>query len=79
MYVLAKLKPRAETTDTLLLFTSNSEVALEEILLSIFDNIYDKEMEWAIREEYHKTDDILKWCIKRMEVYQIVRVPFLEE
>ena len=47
MYVLAKLKPRAETTDTLLLFTSNSEIALEEILLSIFDDVYDKQSVFA--------------------------------
>ena len=79
MYVLAKLNPRAETTDTLLLFASNSRGLLEEIVLSAFDEIYDAEMKWAHKEDYHNLDSILKWCIKRMEVFQIVEVPFLGE
>ena len=77
MYILVKQEPRAETIDTLLLFASPKREILEEIILSLFDELYEHELEWAHREDYHKFDDLLKWCIQRMECYQIVEVPFL--
>ena len=45
MYILYELVPRANTTDTLLYCASDSYEALQEILLSIFDNMVEKEME----------------------------------
>ena len=44
MYILYKLQPRAETTDTILLFAAKDRNSLEEILLSIYDELIDKEM-----------------------------------
>jgi hypothetical protein len=84
MYILYKLQPRAETTDTLLLFTAKNRNSLEEILLSIYDELVDKEIEWAetelyMREETIDMDSLRKWCSDRMQSYGIVWVPELED
>jgi len=79
MYVLVKQEKRAETTDTILFYASNSHEALEEILLSIFDALYEHECEWADKEEYENPDTILSWCISRMSCYHIIKVMYLKD
>lgn len=79
MYVLIKQENRAETTDTILILASNNYTILEEIMLSLFDELLAHEMEWAKREEYDNERAVLEWCISRMRCYQIIRVMYLED
>lgn len=79
MYVLVKQGPRAETTDTLIFYVSDSKEALEEIVLSLFDDLYEKDLAWADREGYTDLEGIRKWCMNKMKRYKILEVPFLED
>ena len=84
MYILYKLQPRAETTDTILLFAAKNRNSLEEILLSIYDELIDKEMKWAetelyMNEETINIDSLREWCSNRLKSYSIVWVPELED
>lgn len=84
MYILYKLQPRAETTDTILLFAAKDRNSLEEILLSIYDEFIDKEMKWAEKELYMNEetiniDSLREWCNNRLKSYGIVWVPELED
>ena len=84
MYILYKLQPRAETTDTILLFAAKDRNSLEEILLSIYDELIDKEMKWAetelyMNEETVNINSLREWCSKRLKSYGIVWVPELED
>lgn len=79
MYVLVKQEPRAETTDTLIFYVSDSKEALEEIVLSLFDELYEKDLAWADREGYTDLEGIRKWGIDKMKRYKILEVPFLED
>ena len=84
MYILYKLQPRAETTDTILLFAAKNRNSLEEILLSIYDELIDKEMKWAetelyMNEETINIDSLREWCSNRLKSYDIVWVPELED
>ncbi len=78
MYILYKTERRAETTDTILFFAAQDYTILEEILLSLFDELYEKELKWAEKEEEDNYHGILKWCIKRMKCYQIINIPYIE-
>ena len=84
MYILYKLQPRTETTDTILLFAAKNRNSLEEILLSIYDELIDKEMKWAetelyMNEETINIDSLREWCSNRLKSYGIVWVPELED
>ena len=84
MYILYKLQPRAETTDTILLYSAKDRNSLEEILLSMYDELVDKEMQLAetelyMNEEIINIDSLRKWCSDRMRPYGIVWVPELED
>ena len=84
MYILYKLQPRAETTDTILLFAAKDRNSLEEILLSIYDELIDKEMKWAetelyMNEETININSLREWCSNRLKSYRIVWVPELED
>lgn len=86
MYILYELRNRAETTDTLLYCASKDYEDLQEILLSMFDEMVSKETEWAKREVYQSDDENLidfdslhKWCIERMRPYEIIWIPYLED
>ena len=79
MYVLVKQEPRAETVDTILFYASNSHEVLEEVLLSLFDELYAHELAWADREGYENTSSLLRWCINRMECYKIINIAYLED
>ena len=77
MYILYKLQPRAETTDTILLFAAKDRNSLEEILLSIYDELIDKEMKQAetelyMNEETINIDSLREWCSNRLKSYGIV-------
>ena len=79
MYVLIKQEPRAETIDTILFYAANSHEVLEEILLSLFDELYAHELAWADREGYEDTKSLLPWCINRMDCYKIIKIAYLED
>lgn len=84
MYILYKLQPRAETTDTILLFAAKDRNSLEEILLSIYDELIDKEMKWAetelyMNEETININSLREWCSNRLKSYDIVWIPELED
>ena len=84
MYILYKLQPRAETTDTILLYSAKDHSSLEEILLSMYDELVDREIEWAktelyMHEEIIDMDSLRKWCSNRLKSYDIVWVPELED
>jgi len=84
MYILYKLQPRAETTDTLIIYASKNRAVLEEIILSIFDTLFDKELDLAHREcMFSDTDfdltNLTHWCIGQTRSYGIVWVPELED
>ena len=84
MYILYKTEKHAETTDTLLFYAAENREILEEVMLSLFDELVEKEIEWATRECNMNEGDIniyslMKWCIDRMEPYNIVWVPELKE
>lgn len=83
MYILYKLQPRANTTDTVLFAVADNPELLEEYLLSIFDEMVEREIKWANTECNLYDEDIdmgnlIKWCIKRMDEYQIIYVPYLK-
>lgn len=73
MYVLVKQENRGYTTDTIIFYIANNREILEEVLLSLFDALYQHEYA-AADEEY----DVLPWCIQRMKCYQIIEVPFID-
>lgn len=78
IYVLCKLEKRAETTDTIVIISAKERYILEELLLSIFDEIFETEMEIAAKEEEYSTEeDIKTWCIEMMKYYQIIKVPVI--
>lgn len=77
MYILCKLEKRAETTDTILILGSPHINTLEEILLSIFDEIYEREINIASKEDDYNEDKIRTWCIDIMKCYQIINIPIL--
>ena len=79
MYILYKTEKRAETTDTLLFYSCKDRAPLEEIILSIFQEMYQKEIEWAEREDYTNYDTLYEYCISRMNDYGITWVPELED
>lgn len=81
MYVLCKTEKRAETTDTLLFYVSDTRAPLEEIILSLYNELEEKELTWLEREP---NDDIQynslrQWCRERMKCYQIIEVPYLSD
>jgi len=65
MYVLVRLEDRAETTDTLIYYVSELRSSLEEILLSLYEELIFMNIP-------KKTID------KYINSFQIIQVPFLE-
>ena len=78
MYVLVKLDKRAETTDAILYYVADWRTDLEEILLSLYEEIV--EMRDAI-ERYsskHLSDEQFKQIIDEyMNTFYILDVPYL--
>ena len=74
MYVLTKLEKRAETTDTIIYFVSDSHEVLEEVLLSLYDEIIED------RKNYSNIpDEVLTQRIHEyMNCFSIVKVPYLK-
>lgn len=81
MYVLCKTEKRAETTDTLLFYVSDTRIPLEEIILSLYNELEEKELAWLEREPNDdiQYDSLRQWCRERMECYQIIEVPYLSD
>ena len=83
MYVLYKLERRAETTDTLLFFTAKDRSVLEEVILSLYDELVEKEIQWAEKEWFMSESELdmhslEEWCRQRMKAYDIVYVPYVD-
>lgn len=83
MYVLYKLENRAETTDTLLFYTAKERSTLEEVILSLYDELVEKEIAWTEKECYMSEAEIdipslERWCRQRMSAYDIVYVPYID-
>lgn len=74
MYVLTKLEKRAETTDTIIYFVSDSHEILEEVLLSLYDEIIEDKKNYP-----NIPDEILIQRIHEyMSRFNIVKVPYLK-
>lgn len=74
MYVLTKLEKRAETTDTIIYFVSDSHEILEEVLLSLYDEIIED------RKNYPNIPDkvLTQRIHEYMSRFNIVKVPYLK-
>lgn len=83
MYILYKLEKRAETTDTLLFFVAKERSTLEEIILSLYNEILEREVKWAMNEcaltdETINMENLEYWCRMRMKDYDIAYVPYID-
>ena len=65
MYVLVRLEDRAETTDTLIYYVSELRSSLEEILLSLYEELIFMNIPKETIDKY-------------INSFQIIQVPFLE-
>ena len=74
MYVLTKLEKRAETTDTIIYFVSDSHEVLEEVLLSLYDEIIEDKKNYP-----NIPDEVLTQRIHEyMSRFNIVKVTYLK-
>ena len=74
MYVLTKLEKRAETTDTIIYFVSDSHEILEEVLLSLYNKIIEDKKNYP-----NIPDEVLTQRIHEyMSRFNIVKVPYLK-
>ena len=74
MYVLTKLEKRAETTDTIIYFVSDSHEVLEEVLLSLYDEIIEDKKNYPSIPDEVLTQRIHNY----MSRFNIVKVPYLK-
>lgn len=65
MYVLVRLENRAETTDTLIYYVSELRSSLEEILLSLYEELIFMNVPKETIDKY-------------INSFQIIQVPYLE-
>lgn len=65
MYVLVRLEDRAETTDTLIYYVSELRSSLEEILLSLYEELIFMNIPKETIDKY-------------INSFQIIQVPYLE-
>lgn len=65
MYVLVRLEDRAETTDTLIYYVSELRSSLEEILLSLYEELIFINIPKETIDKY-------------INSFQIIQVPYLE-
>ena len=65
MYVLVRLEDRAETTDTLIYYVSELRSSLEEILLSLHEELIFMNIPKETIDKY-------------INSFQIIQVPYLE-
>ena len=74
MYILVQVAPRAETFDTLLYYASESRTSLEEIILSIYEEVLE------YRGMFGNTTDLqFKMRVNQyMDRFHIIQVPLLE-
>lgn len=73
-YVLTKTEPRAETTDTIIYFVADDKAELEEIILSLYNEIMDNKINYP-----NIPDEIFNARVKDyMRKFTIVKVPYLK-
>jgi len=81
MYILAKLEPRAETTDTLLYYCAKNRNTLEEFLLSLWEEILDDE--WVYRQcpllENFNHNSYIKRMKEYIDTFHIIHIPYMED
>lgn len=65
MYVLVRLENRAETTDTLIYYVSELRSSLEEILLSLYEELIFMNIPKETIDKY-------------INSFQVIQVPYLE-
>jgi hypothetical protein len=75
MYILVQIVPRAETFDTLLYYTSELRTPLEEIILSIYEEVLEN------RNMFGDITDLqFKMKVNQyMDRFHIIQVPYLED
>lgn len=66
MYILVKLEKRAETTDTILYYAANHRSTLEEIILSLYNDLIINGCNKEIVDNYINT-------------FSIIQIPLLED
>lgn len=75
MYVLVRLEKRAETTDTILYYISDLRSDLEEMLLSIYEEVL--EVREIYNAEFSETPVNMKTVMKYMDTFHILEVPYI--
>ncbi len=65
MYILYKLEKRAETTDTIIYYVAKKRNPLEELLLSLYEELIENDISKDLADKY-------------IDSYQIIYVPLLD-
>lgn len=65
MYILYKLEKRAETTDTIIYYVAKKRNPLEELLLSLYEELIENDVSKDLADKY-------------IDSYQIIYVPLLD-
>lgn len=65
MYILCKLEKRAETTDTIIYYVAKKRNSLEELLLSLYEELIENDISKDLADKY-------------INSYQIIYVPLLD-
>lgn len=73
MYILTRLKPRAETTDTVIYYAAPDRSFLEELLLSVYDEFME------ILDKYGSTEEDEKKIKEFFDEFHIVKVPVISK
>lgn len=79
MYILTKLESRAETTDTLLYYCAKDRATLEEIILSIYEEVLDNAYIYYQYIPNLTASKFKETLNKFIDNFKIVYVPFLED
>lgn len=81
MFVLCKTQPRAETEDTILYYASEDRGILEEIILSIYQEIVDMypTMVAYDPENLQDKDRFNRIVNAYMNKFYIIEIPYLED
>jgi len=78
MYILTRLEPRAETTDTILYYCTKKRNTLEEFILSLWEELLEDE--WAYRQYFsYSHEDYIEKTKKYINTFHIVRIPYMED
>lgn len=65
IYLLTCLKPRAETTDTIIYYAAYDKTILEELLLSIYNEVMN------MKDEYEISESVIKEYLKQFSILEV--------